>query len=94
MKNTSFPSKTPDYQREYKANLRYRALMKLGGKCINCGYSDIRALCVDHIHGGGNKERKKIGAVGVWLKVLKGETDEYQCLCYNCNQIKKDENRE
>ena len=88
-----YQSKTAEYQREYKASLRYRAIMKLGGKCSRCGFLDIRALTVDHINGGGNQERKRIGAIGVWLKVLRDPTG-YQCLCMNCQFIKREENNE
>lgn len=87
------PLKEKEYQSAYKASKKYQAIMKLGGKCCRCGFSDIRALCVDHINGGGHKELSKISSVGVYLKVIRGETG-YQCLCMNCNWIKRDENGE
>jgi hypothetical protein len=74
--------------------LRIRAIEKLGGKCIRCGYDiDLRGLCVDHINGGGTKEESNIGTQGIYRKVLKDPTG-YQCLCATCNQIKRIEEHE
>jgi hypothetical protein len=69
--------------------------------CVRCPFSDIRALSIDHIEGGGNKHRKSIGAnqgqggtvFYSWLKEH-GYPDGYQTLCMNCQYIKKDENHE
>lgn len=53
----------------------------------------MRVLCVDHIFGGGRRERLSIGnTYGVWRKVLKDEKGLYQVLCHNCNWIKRSEN--
>ena len=77
----------------YYHKLRYRMITILGGKCVKCGVRDNRVLQVDHINGGGNKEFKKRGNMGVYLKILKNQ-EGYQLLCANCNQIKKYENHE
>ena len=70
------------------------ALKFLGGKCVKCGFSDVRALQIDHISGGGNKEYKKHGGMyGVYKNVLL-EPEKYQLLCANCNWIKRFENKE
>src|SRR3990167_9017775 len=37
---------------------RIELILLLGGKCINCGISDIRILQVNHINGNGRKELK------------------------------------
>ena len=85
-------------QREKAIKLRKEAQNKLGGRCIKCGYSDWRALCADHINGGGYKERKEISGHGIWRKIRDGPIEEikkeYQLLCSNCNMIKKIENKE
>lgn len=70
----------------------------LGNKCVKCGFDDWRALQIDHIHGGGNKERKKRKHMDSYYKsiiesVKRGEK-KYQLLCANCNWIKKYENSE
>jgi hypothetical protein len=58
-------------------------------KCARCGFDDIRALCVDHIDGGGNKHRKEIGEGNLYSWIIKNKfPDGFQILCANCNMIK------
>ncbi len=73
-------------------SIRISVLQKLGGKCVRCGFSDFRALQIDHVNGGGSKELQEIGAWGVYKKIMNGDIDGYQILCANCNWIKRDEN--
>ncbi len=65
--------------------------------CVRCGFSDLRALSLDHIKGGGNKERIRLRRRGVnfyrWLK-QNGYPNIYQVLCMNCQFIKRHENGE
>lgn len=80
---------------KYTETLRTSVLHKLGNKCRKCGFTDKRALQVDHVKGGGNKERRTTSWLQVYKKVLaEVESVEYQLLCANCNQIKKIENKE
>ena len=71
-----------------------------GGKltCVRCGFADVRALSIDHIHGGGYKYRVKgHGAAGGRFYALlrqQGFPDGYQTLCMNCQFIKRWEERE
>jgi RNase P subunit RPR2 len=64
--------------------------------CAKCGYSDVRALGLDHINGRGSEQRKK-GFVGngyySWLK-KNGFPPGLQVLCMNCNWIKRVDNNE
>lgn len=76
-----------------KQKKRMQLLQFLGGKCIKCGFSDSRALQVDHINGGGVKEYKKIGLSAMYKRVFEHRQD-YQILCANCNWIKRFENQE
>jgi hypothetical protein len=77
--------------------LRFKVFEKLGGRCKKCGYSDIRALQIDHINGGGTREIASLGHRRVYKKIL-DELDcgvvNYQILCANCNWVKRSENRE
>lgn len=69
----------------------------LGGKCVKCGFSDWRALQIDHVNGGGSKERvATCGAnmAGYYKRIKEDKTGRYQLLCANCNWIKKYENNE
>ena len=75
--------------------LRIKVVEKLGGKCIKCGVDDIRVLQLDHINGGGNKERRKgIEAYTVYKRALLVGEKEFQILCANCNRLKAIENNE
>jgi hypothetical protein len=73
---------------------RAEILHILGDKCAKCGFSDPRALQIDHVNGGGVKERKRISWIGIHRKILNGNTTDYQLLCANCNWIKRSENSE
>jgi len=71
----------------------------LGNKCANPNCPilpeklDKRALQIDHIHGGGNKEKKNFsgreGYYGYILKQIKSGSKDYQLLCAYCNWIKR-----
>ena len=84
----------------YRKNLKKRVLSYYGGgklACIKCGFSDIRALSIDHINGNGCKHRKKLLTSGKtfyrWLE-KQDYPKGYQTLCMNCQFIKREENRE
>lgn len=82
--------------RDRKKALRYARIMRLsilekfGSVCRLCGYKDdLRALAIDHIHGGGHQELKPMSRTGYYRYLLNNGTHEnYQTLCYNCNAIK------
>ena len=61
------------------------------------GAKDVRALQIDHIHGGGNKHRIKLRAQGLlfykWL-IDQGYPPGYQVYCACCNTIKRSKNNE
>ena len=82
-----------------KALPRIRAaiIAALGGKCERCGFTDKRALQVDHVHGGGSEERRRLGSYTFYrqalISVLAGE-GRYSLLCANCNWIKRWEENE
>jgi len=73
-----------------------------GRVCSRCGFSDWRALWIDHINGGGNKHRAELfpnwvnrdkpggrggGPFYTWL-IKQGFPPGYQTLCANCSCIK------
>lgn len=83
------------YRRKLMRELRQKIIEKLGNKCIRCGFSDVRTLEIDHVHGGGSKERKEIHDCKKYYdKVLADMNENYQLLCANCNSIKISENGE
>lgn len=72
------------------SELRDRALAKLGNKCRRCGFTDKRALQIDHINSDGKQDRA-MGITGPRLHnaVLRDDGSRYQLLCANCNWIKR-----
>ena len=94
--------KSPEWRTEQQRKNRearinvYRTVREvLGDECKHCGYKDLRALCIDHISGGGTAERRKRGRISVQREIIRrvrsGDLtvfSEYQLLCANCNMIK------
>lgn len=74
--------------------LRRAAIAALGGACTRCGFDDERALQIDHVEGGGTKERARIKSRDTFNKKVIADQTGYQCLCANCNWIKRIENEE
>ena len=61
--------------------------------CLQCSFSDVRALSIDHIDNDGSEDKKKHGKNGgnyfyLWLK-RHGYPEGYQTLCMNCQFIKE-----
>ena len=95
-------TKKQQYDKIWFQNRRIRArskiLFTLGSKCKRCGFSDSRALQVDHINGGGSIHRNTgnyegRSANGLW-NAIKRNFFDFQLLCANCNWIKRVELRE
>lgn len=87
------------YRKNRTAELKKQVYDLLGRFCARCGFSDSRALQIDHIHGGGNKEKRELKTRSdsrLFLHILQhtNPKDVYQILCANCNWIKKHENNE
>lgn len=71
---------------------RKKVIEALGGRCSHCGFEDFRALQIDHKEGGGLEQLRSM----TWRKYhehvldsLKAGLSNYQCLCANCNWIKR-----
>lgn len=82
--------------RKKRLDLKTEVFRLLGNKCVRCGFTDVRALQVDHVHGGGVKELRSLTKnihVLVLESIRRGE-QKYQLLCANCNWIKVHENHE
>lgn len=61
----------------------------LGGCCVSCGYSDPRALHIDHVRSNGGEERQMRGKGYIQRIRDNLESGDYQLLCGNCNEIKR-----
>ena len=78
-----------------KARIRKQIIDKHGGKCARCGFGDDRALQIDHVNGGGGKDRSSFASQWSYLRhVLADESGKFQILCANCNAIKRIEKKE
>jgi hypothetical protein len=82
--------------KNYYNKKRKKVVELLGNKCQRCGFTDWRTLQIDHVNGGGTKEKKSVKVTFsnyISKKILNG-SKEYQLLCANCNWIKRYENNE
>lgn len=79
-------------QQQYKWNKKMAVLRHYGGdppKCACCNESHVEFLAIDHVDGGGNEHRRRIGSNGgasfyAWL-IRRGLPDGFRVLCHNCN---------
>jgi hypothetical protein len=84
-----------NYTKNNSRKQRLKLIEFLGGKCRHCGFDDPRALQVDHVNGGGRKERFNYDNQCQYRKIIKDDkTGKYQLLCANCNWIKRFEKKE
>lgn len=88
---------TTTYQGKWRRIARNKLINFLGGKCVKCGFSDARALQIDHVSGGGVKEIIHVlnrNKSKYYKQVYEDTAGKYQLLCANCNWIKRHENNE
>ena len=97
-----------EYEKEYyqrpevkeknrRSKARLAIINLLGAECVKCGFRDLRALQLDHIHGEGSKDNKKRRSSTYYTNLLKNPKEtflKFQILCANCNWIKRYENQE
>ncbi|HZU04228.1 MAG TPA: HNH endonuclease signature motif containing protein [Ktedonobacteraceae bacterium] len=81
------PEKTRRWKREWVRKLRQSAIEALGGACVLCGYTDIRALEIDHITPIRNS-KNRIDNPSLFMSIVRGNTENLQVLCANCHAIK------
>lgn len=73
-----------------RAKARWDCMVAYGGnppKCSCCGEKEYRFLQLDHINGGGNKDRIKYGAgIGLYCSLRKRKYPKgFRIFCANCN---------
>jgi hypothetical protein len=83
-----------------KATLRRQRIKQIvvdayGGKCACCGETRLYFLTIDHVDGGGTKERlstKRTSSTTMHYYLRRaGYPQGYQVLCFNCNCAKSDD---
>jgi hypothetical protein len=77
-------------KRDIRRAIKKEALSVYGGKCECCGEARPEMLNVDHIYGGGLRQRKELGLGSgadfyLWLKKQGWPKDKYRLMCWNCN---------
>jgi hypothetical protein len=91
-----------------RKNFRIKLITLLGGKCVNpYGFDHssfekdidyMHCLQVDHIDGSGAEDRKETKDSYMMYRRMYKEVEngskEYQCLCSNCNWLKRQKNKE
>ncbi len=91
------PQRVKELDKKSRDGIRDKVFVMFGGKCVRCGFTDYRALQLDHIHRAKEKRNGHFRAgQGLYASILRGEQDtsEFQLLCANCNWIKRVENKE
>ena len=79
-----------EYYTRQALKARLSALKILGGKCVVCGEHNPMFLTIDHIDGGGSKERRTVSPGTTYRKIrdkIRTE-EEFQVLCFNHNAEK------
>lgn len=80
---------TKERRKKSNRKIRERLFEGYGGKCVCCGESRFEFLALDHVNGGGRKERQTKSTQQIALKAIKNNfPPDYQILCHNCNQAK------
>ena len=97
-------AKNPEYRSKYHKKMRAMRKSKLmtllgGAICKRCGFSDIRALQFDHIHGTGKQDKTRFKRqldkfMNYYIDRPVKARQTLQVLCANCNWIKRSENKE
>lgn len=91
LKYLSLQSDEKTYHQLWYAMLRQETIDAYNATCACCGESYPDVLTIDHVNGGGNEQRRVVGAGSAfysWLRKQGFPQGEYQCLCFNCNRAK------
>ena len=88
--------KVKEYQKVYNQTLKLKVLQHYAGSlipfCSCCGTTVLSFLTLDHIHGKGTQERKKV-TNSYYKYIVDNNYPEYlQVLCMNCNFAKRTSN--
>jgi len=74
-------------EKQWRIDLRYKAIAAMGGKCEWCEYDHPLALTFDHIEAlrriRNGIARNRHNSTDVYKQVLRGDTTNLQLLCAN-----------
>ena len=76
------------YNRKRHWEIRLKAILKLGGKCVICGTRDPRLLTINHKEGRNYRLTIDKGDA-FYQKILNGQRadDDLEVRCYNHNAL-------
>jgi hypothetical protein len=75
------------YFKKHKEERWALVLAAYGAHCACCGETDLHFLTLDHIGGGGHKDKRLIGYISILKRVIEEgfPKEKYRILCMNCN---------
>lgn len=85
--------KSKRYTKEYNLKLKQEVINYYGGKCTCCNETRLDFLALDHINGGGTKQKKQLRSehkaqnMYAWAK-NNNYPKIFQIMCHNCNMSK------
>jgi len=77
--------------RVHQQKIKAEVIGHYGCACACCGENRLVFLVIDHVNGGGEKQRSKVGWGTQFYRWLRKNNypDGYQVLCHNCNFAKR-----
>lgn len=86
------PERRKETRLRHYRELKRKVIELYGGKCARCPEARPECLTTDHIHGGGNQDRRargcKGGGMNWYLYLIRERPKGIQLLCYNCHHLK------
>jgi len=80
-----------EYLAKQRRLIREAVIQKLGGKCLQCGITDIRVLQINHKNGNGRKDYhgNYSNSLQFYRGIISGKRrlDDLDLRCANCNII-------
>jgi hypothetical protein len=79
--------KTKAYEKRRAQEIKREVIGHYGGRCECCGEREMTFLTIDHIEGGGERHRQKVGwgtQFYRWLRKNEYPTG-FRVMCHNCN---------
>ena len=78
-------AKVKQKSKNYHINQRKKCIEYYGSKCACCGEDRYEFLAIDHINGGGRKQKQEgVTKITRWL-VANNFPEGFRILCHNCN---------
>lgn len=83
------PGRSNELNKIIQLRARTAAIEILGGKCCKCGFTDLRALQIDHVNSNAKTDKKGYSLHKKVIQATLNNDNQYQLLCANCNWIKR-----